>query len=121
MKIVKRNKLHSSGLYGRTARDVNSRRDYMLISKDLGEVWEIEENDFRWDPAKWYKSVISYVKWFRKNKPGSCDDISFIECWHGDQYYGMIAVSDNMIQWLVHSTAPAMYTKYGSKRRLSKK
>jgi len=96
--------------------------DYRFISKDLGEVWDIEENNFLWNPSRWYGSIISYIKWNREHNRESCDDISFIECWHADRYYGMIAVSDRMVQWITHSTDPVMYRRYNSvKRRLKKK
>ena len=96
--------------------------DYRFISKDLGEVWEIDENNFTWNPSRWYHSIISYIKWNREHKPELCADISFVECWHAGRYYGMIAISDRMVQWLTHSTEPAMYTRYCScKRRWKRK
>lgn len=74
--------------------------DYRLVSVDSGEIWEIEENDFRWNPGRYYKNCISNVKWFREHYPYRCKVVSYIQCYHNGLYYGMIGVSDLCVQWI---------------------
>lgn len=73
--------------------------DYRLVSVDSGEVWEIEENDFRWNPGRYYRNCISNVKWFRENYRELCHDVSCIQCYHNGKYYGLISVGDYLVQW----------------------
>ena len=83
---------------------------YSFVSRDLGESWEIEDNDFLFHPEMWYQSVANHVAWYRDRKPEmQKDTINLVYCYHNGRYFGSIAVGDNLVQWIIHKPAEKYY------------
>ena len=76
---------------------------YRFVSKDLGEAWDIEENDFLFHPEMWYQSVANHVSWYRERRSDmQQESMNLVYCYHDGRYCGAIAVSDGLVQWVIH-------------------
>lgn len=83
---------------------------YRFVCNDLGESWEIEDNDFLFHPEMWYQSVANYVAWYRDRYPEMRNDsVNSVYCYHDDHYFGVIGVGDNLLQWVIHEPVEKYY------------
>lgn len=77
---------------------------YKFRFLDSGTEWVIDAADFNWSRSYWWKKILSELKWYRHQFPECCDDIgSVVECYHNNNYFGMIHLGDYTVQWYYHN------------------
>ena len=69
------------------------------FSFDWGETWTVTEDDFNWNVEYWCKVLARHIHLFRVKikeiKP--VDIITFVSICCGDDYKGLVSVSDNYV------------------------
>lgn len=72
---------------------------YVFRFRDSGELWEIDDVDFKNRAGWWMRCIVHELKWFRWFWMDECKNVSFVECYHDDRYYGSIGVGDLTVTW----------------------
>ena len=83
---------------------------YRFVCKDLGEAWEVEDNDFLFHPEMWFQSVANHVAWYRDRIPEMQMQLqNVVYCYHDDRYFGAVSVGDDLLQWVMHEPTEKYY------------
>ena len=72
---------------------------YVFKFRDSGEIWELDDDQFRVKSGYWFRAILKEMKWFRNYYRECCHDISVSLFFHDGDLIGAVTVSDSEVSF----------------------